>query len=1041
MRKSLVTIIAIFMITPQLFAQPTNDEWRATWVITWEHISSSSSVEQNQARVRRILDNHVDANMNAVLWQARQSGTAYYNSSYEPWGYYAGGSDPGYDPLEYAIEQAHLRGLELHAWFNTFHCASTVPGSPAGDNPDWVCRDQDNIPMPSSRALSPGLQAVRDYTLDVAMEIVNNYDIDGIHLDYIRWSEYQDLALRQTEMSEVEQISQLDQAPNELMVENLLDPQSGRYLYDVEHPYSAGIPAGYSSWPEYWRASVTAFVEALHDSIQTQKPWVRLSVAALGKYNWSGWNGYSVVYQDAAKWFNDGSIDQLTPMNYHSLTGSSFVGMLQGNCPSCWSQFIQPGINAGRLFTGGPGSYRLVDSWNNHVGIVNNARNVNWLDGFQFFSYGSWQDFDYWETAGEGIFSKKTKVRDTGLIVDATPESPSISLTQQDVLSMELTVTPPAGLAEDQWFVIYRDVINTIDQDQSVIVDVHFGQEEYSITDAFDGTQDHNAEFYYGATMLDRYWNESMTSNIVASSVLPSYPPVIASTIPAEGDTVRVTSLIEINFSKTMNTSSVESAISFTPEIMMDEYSWSDEDHRLRLYVLGNYEFGTSYTMNIAETALDINGVQLDGDADGTAGDAYSVSFRTDDIDVTGPVIRSQFPDLTTSVDSFDVMGVFSFVFDELLDPETVNETNITLWRGDLQVEMDAVHSSNETRSIISVRAEDPLVGGDNYELRLHAGITDTSGNSLADEVVVPVTATTHHYTETILIDDFRGTLGTWAPPGYSGTTAGILGSETAFDYTNQVYLPASYAYASRKKSAYLQYAWDLDYDGGDGPYMIREYLQDGTARATTFDNTYTLQCFVYGDGSMNTLRIAVDEAIGAAWPNHEVSIWHTIDWEGWRLLEWDLTDPEQVGVWIGNELLDGSNYRIDSFQLTFDESNGDATGQIHFDELRAIKKMPGVSIDEPLEEVLPNSVSLYQNYPNPFNPETVVSFSLPEDMQTRLTVYDIRGRQIEELVNENLAQGMHSLNFIGSAYAAGVYMLVLETGSERHVRRMLLLK
>ena len=63
--------------------------------------------------------------MNAVIWQVRQSGTAYYNSSYEPWGRYAGYQDPGYDPLAYAIEEAHKRGLELHAWFNTFQISDT----------------------------------------------------------------------------------------------------------------------------------------------------------------------------------------------------------------------------------------------------------------------------------------------------------------------------------------------------------------------------------------------------------------------------------------------------------------------------------------------------------------------------------------------------------------------------------------------------------------------------------------------------------------------------------------------------------------------------------------------------------------------------------------------------------------------------------------------------------------------------------------------------------------------------------------------------
>ena len=136
------------------------------------------------------MDDHVDANMNAVIFQVRQGGTAYYESSYEPWGYYAGYQYPGYDPLAVAIEEAHSRGLELHAWFNVFQTSSTFSGTPAAENPEWVCRDQNGNSMSSYRSLSPGLEDVRKYTVNVAMEIVRNYDIDGLHLDYVRWNEH-----------------------------------------------------------------------------------------------------------------------------------------------------------------------------------------------------------------------------------------------------------------------------------------------------------------------------------------------------------------------------------------------------------------------------------------------------------------------------------------------------------------------------------------------------------------------------------------------------------------------------------------------------------------------------------------------------------------------------------------------------------------------------------------------------------------------------------------------------------------------------------
>ena len=116
--------ITLLLLVSIVWAQTDNEEFRATWVITWEHIRAGDSVAENQARIRTIMDNHLAANMTSVLFQARQAGTAYYNSSFEPWGSYAGGSFPGYDPLEYAIEQAHIRGLELHAWFNAFHASS-----------------------------------------------------------------------------------------------------------------------------------------------------------------------------------------------------------------------------------------------------------------------------------------------------------------------------------------------------------------------------------------------------------------------------------------------------------------------------------------------------------------------------------------------------------------------------------------------------------------------------------------------------------------------------------------------------------------------------------------------------------------------------------------------------------------------------------------------------------------------------------------------------------------------------------------------------
>ncbi|MBC8375513.1 MAG: family 10 glycosylhydrolase [FCB group bacterium] len=1036
MRLKTIGIVLLLLVS-MVWAQTDNEEFRATWVITWEHISAGSSVEQNQARIRTIMDNHLAANMSSVLFQARQSGTAYYNSSYEPWGAYAGGSSPGYDPLEYAIEQAHARGLELHAWFNCFQAASTVPGAPAAEHPDWVCRDEGGAPMPAYRALSPGMPEVREYLVDVAMEIVNNYDVDGLHLDYVRWNEYDNLLLNSVSPTSLEEVSTLDQETDYSHIGSLRDSQSGRYLYDIDHPYNGGVPAGFDSWPDFWRSSVTDFVHSLHDSMQTQKPWVRLSVAALGKYNWSGWNGYNVVYQDAALWFNEGYIDQLTPMHYHWTTSSGFVGMLTDDSPYCWGDYIQPGVNAGRLFSVGPGSYILDQNniWNRHASIVNISRSVSWVDGFQFFSYGSWQDYQYWPTAGSSFFSKKTKIRGNGLFVDETPPTPAIALDIVDSLTFDLTVTPDNTATGDYWWALYRSQSDDIMVTSSDIVGVYFGSEAFTVTEEFDGTQDENTSYFYSATMLDRYWNESELATAVETSQLPSLPPVLTSVYPAQDDTVEVSTLLTIQFSKTMDVASVESSLSFSPEIAIDHYTWTEGDHRIIIYPDTNFAYMSSYTMTLTDAAMDINGSALDGDADGTAGGDIIITFHTKALDEAGPTVLYSTPEINVGTESFDVDGNISLVFDEMLNSSTVNLESIHLEEGGTPIEVDYLLSTAHGKSVLDIKPYSRIGAASDYLLTLDSTLADALGNTVDAQILIPFSTANEHYSTINYIDSFTFTNEWWDPEG-SGSTVGTIGSTTNWGYSTSIYLPGTSTVQSQKRAGFINYEWDL----ASGSHLLREYMPSGGPRNVIFDNTYIMQCYVYGDGSNNKFRFAIDEGDGTDWPAHEVSVWFDIDWEGWRLLEWDFTDPSMVGNWIGNGTLDGQAYRVDSFQMTYNSESGATSGRIYLDNFRVVKKMPGVSIDDELPE-LPQTVSLHQNYPNPFNPETVISFDLPSSMEVEVSVFDIRGRELEILVNDNLPAGRHTLHFNGSDFAAGVYMVVLETQFGTQAKRMLLLK
>jgi hypothetical protein len=161
--------------------------------------------------------------------------------------------------------------------------------------------------------------------------------------------------------------------------------------------------------------------------------------------------------------------------------------------------------------------------------------------------------------------------------------------------------------------------------------------------------------------------------------------------------------------------------------------------------------------------------------------------------------------------------------------------------------------------------------------------------------------------------------------------------------------------------------------------------------------------------------------------------------------MQWDLSDPASVGSWPGvgsnDGVLDGPEFRIDSFQMTWDKDNGAVEGKIFLDQVRVVKTISTVDTDEDLSHQLPRELKLRQNYPNPFNPETKIGFDLPASMHTKLTVYDVRGREVKTLVDQNLSGGSHTFSFDGQEWATGVYLARLETETGSQVIRMLLLK
>jgi uncharacterized lipoprotein YddW (UPF0748 family) len=170
-------------------AKAAEREFRGAWVATVYNLDWPSqpglSAAAQQAQLRNLLDRAVALHLNAILLQVRPASDALYASAKEPWSQFLSGKagvSPGYDPLRFAIEEAHQRGIELHAWINPFraaiHADDRLPANHvAKKHPEWVRRFGHQL------WIDPGEPKARQYVIDVITDIARRYDVDGIHLD------------------------------------------------------------------------------------------------------------------------------------------------------------------------------------------------------------------------------------------------------------------------------------------------------------------------------------------------------------------------------------------------------------------------------------------------------------------------------------------------------------------------------------------------------------------------------------------------------------------------------------------------------------------------------------------------------------------------------------------------------------------------------------------------------------------------------------------------------------------------------------------
>jgi uncharacterized lipoprotein YddW (UPF0748 family) len=324
------------VVTPDTNPPALQREMRGLWVATVANIDwpsrASLSADQQRAELLSILDRAAAAGFNAIFFHVRPASDAVYRSSIEPWAALLSGtqgSDPGYDPLAFAVQEAHARGLQLHAWINPFRAGNSA--DTARLSPMHVFRARRDLTRVYGKQLwlDPGEPAVHDHVMRVVADIVRRYDIDGVHADdYFYPYPETDAANRAIQF-----------------------PDTATY---VRSATSLTI----SDWR---RANVDSFVERLQREVHAIRPAIAVGISPFGIWRPGSPNGvagldaYATIYADSRKWLQEGWVDYLAPQLYWAIAApqQSFPALLDWwLAQNARGRHVWPGLAAYRVGDG-----------------------------------------------------------------------------------------------------------------------------------------------------------------------------------------------------------------------------------------------------------------------------------------------------------------------------------------------------------------------------------------------------------------------------------------------------------------------------------------------------------------------------------------------------------------------------------------------------------------------------------------------------------------------------------------------------------------
>jgi uncharacterized lipoprotein YddW (UPF0748 family) len=312
----LVSVVALINIAAPLRAGEAppkpQREFRGVCVATVANIDWPSraglTAAQQQAELVSILDRAVAARLHAVILHVRPAADALYASAIEPWSRYltgTQGASPGYDPLAFAVAQAHERGLELHAWVNPFRAGNASDTTRFAPTHVWNARRDLARVYGTQLWMDPGLPEVQERTLSVVRDVVQRYDVDAVHLDDYFYPYLE------------------------------RDAQNRIIDFPDSLAYARHNPRALAR-ADWRRDNINRFVQRLYGEVHAVKPWVRVGLSPFGIWRpgnpagVTGLDAYAEIYADSKLWLNSGWVDYLAPQLYWSLasTGQSYTALL-----------------------------------------------------------------------------------------------------------------------------------------------------------------------------------------------------------------------------------------------------------------------------------------------------------------------------------------------------------------------------------------------------------------------------------------------------------------------------------------------------------------------------------------------------------------------------------------------------------------------------------------------------------------------------------------------------------------------------------------